>query len=55
MDTVELKVVIITMIRRRGKGVKDDPTRVITEIWDLDGNKITEMDPYQKELEVDNA
>ncbi len=42
---VEVKQVIITRLTRRGRGVESDPIRIITEIWDMDGNKITEIDP----------
>ena len=46
MDTVELKQVIITTLTRRGNG-KDDPIRVILEVWDSEtGEKIAENDPY---------
>ena len=44
MDTVEVKKVIITTLTRRGDG-KEDPIRVITQIWDMDGTLIVEIDP----------
>jgi hypothetical protein len=43
-DTAVLKDVIITRITRRGDG-KDNPIRVITEVWTTEGQKIAEYDP----------
>lgn len=48
MDTVEVKQVIITNLLRRGKGVEGDPIRVITQIWTMEGELITEIDPFKK-------
>ena len=48
MDAVEVKEVIITTLSRRGDGVKDDPVRVITQIWDRNGELIAEIDPVMK-------
>ena len=44
---VEVQQVIITRLRKRGTGERDDPVREIIEIWDMEGNKITEIDPCQ--------
>lgn len=44
MDTVICKEVIITTQSRRGDG-KDNPIRVITEVFEKDGTKIAEHDP----------
>lgn len=38
--------VIQTNILRRGKGVENDPIRVITQYWSLDGRLLAEVDPY---------
>lgn len=38
--------VIQTNILRRGKGVENDPVRVITQYWSLDGRLLAELDPY---------
>lgn len=35
--------VIVTNLTRRGNG-KNDPIRIIREIWTLDGEKIAEYD-----------
>ncbi len=48
MDTVKVTQVIITTLLRRGKGVENDPIRIITQIWDMDGNLIVEIDPLKK-------
>jgi len=45
MDTVICKELIVTTLTRRGKGIEHSTIRVITEIWDKDGNKIAENDP----------
>ena len=37
--------VIETTLTRRGEGVIGDPIRIITEYWDMDGNKLCEVDP----------
>jgi len=52
---VEVKYVIITDLTLRGKGVGNDPYRQITEIWDMDGNKIVEIDPYPWTKEETNG
>jgi len=46
IDTVECRELIIATIRRRGKGTDDSPVRIITEIYEKDGTKIAEHDPY---------
>lgn len=44
-NEVELKEVIITRLSRRGNG-KNDPIRIVLEIWDAKtGEKIAENDP----------
>ena len=35
----------------RGSGETDQPTRVVTEYWTLDGKKIAECDPYLRGIE----
>lgn len=44
MDTVRRIEVIETTLLRRGNG-KDDPIRVITQYWSLDGDLLAEYDP----------
>ncbi|MFA6290159.1 MAG: hypothetical protein WC637_00180 [Victivallales bacterium] len=39
--------VIQTTLLRRGKGIApDDPVRIITQYWTLDGKLLVEHDPY---------
>lgn len=47
-DKVWLEEVIITTVKRRGKGnVPHDPIRIITQIFLKDGRLIAEYDPAQ--------
>ena len=45
MDTVEQITVIKTTLLRRGEGIKEDPVRIITQYWSLDGELLAEVDP----------
>jgi len=45
MDTVEIVQLIKTTLKRKGKGVEDDPIRVITQYWSMDGKLEFEIDP----------
>jgi hypothetical protein len=45
-DTVSIQEVIITTLSRRGTGTPESPIRVITEIWNKQGELITAIDPY---------
>jgi hypothetical protein len=47
MDTARVVQVIETTLRRRGNG-KDDPLRVVTQYWTLDGKLIAERDPVRE-------
>jgi hypothetical protein len=49
MDTVECRELIVSTIRRRGKGIAGDPYRIVTEIFEKDGTKIAEHDPLINE------
>ncbi|HMF60227.1 MAG TPA: hypothetical protein VK595_07645 [Vicinamibacterales bacterium] len=44
MDRAELVQVIRTSLTRRGDG-KDDPIRIITQYWSVDGELLAEVDP----------
>jgi hypothetical protein len=46
MDKVEVIKLIKTTLTRIGEGIEDDPVRILTQYWDLDGNLILEFDPY---------
>jgi hypothetical protein len=48
MDTVVCKELIVTTLARRGKGVKHSPVRVITQVYDKDGELIAESDPFDE-------
>jgi hypothetical protein len=41
--------VIITTLRTRGRGDDNDPVRLITQIWTLDGKLIAEVDDWRVE------
>lgn len=45
MDTCEVIQVIRTTLLRRGNGTAENPTRVITQYWQLDGRLLWEEDP----------
>lgn len=49
MDTVKVEEVIICTKKRRGNG-KDDPIRVILEVFTKAGKRIAENDPYACEI-----
>lgn len=44
--------VIETFLERRGKGVPDDPIRVIQQYWSMDGRLLWEVDPWLTEREL---
>jgi hypothetical protein len=48
MDNAELIQVIRTTLLRRGDG-KDDPIRIITQYWSVDGELLAEVDPDKLE------
>jgi hypothetical protein len=37
---------VIEVKAKRGLGIEEDPVREITQYWDLEGNLLTEIDPY---------
>lgn len=45
MDKAKVIQVIETTLTRRGAGTDEDPVRIITEYWALDGKKLAEVDP----------
>lgn len=47
---VWVQEVIITILTLRGKGTEDNPYRRVTEIWELDGTKIAEIDTEGEKL-----
>jgi len=54
MKEVEVMKVIRTTLRTKGKGVKDDkPIRTVTEYWDMEGNLLVQIDPFQDDEVVD--
>jgi len=48
-DTVQVVTLIKTELSRRGKGEPNDPVRIVTEYWTMEGEKVTEIDPCPKE------
>jgi len=40
--------VIVTELKRAGEGTENDPSRIITQFWDFDGNLLAEKDPVNK-------
>ena len=48
---VQVISVIRTTLLRIGKGTEDDPTRRITQFWDMDGELLwEEPDPFIEDL-----
>ena len=47
-----VKVIRVTGIV--GKGVSYDPVRKVELYWDLEGNKIAEIDPFNKPINQKN-
>lgn len=45
-DKVCLRTLILCTMTRRGKGVKQSPIRIITEVFDTEGNLLAENDPF---------
>lgn len=46
-DSVRLIEVIQTTLTRRGEGKSEnDPVRIITQYWSLDGTLLAEVDPW---------
>lgn len=46
---VQVMQVIVTQIKSRGDGTDDNPHRVITQFWDMEGNLIADFDPTPKD------
>jgi len=42
---VEVIKVIRTRLERRGEGSKDNPNRIVTQYWTLEGEFLCEHDP----------
>ena len=50
VDSARVIPVIVTK-SARGSGAKDQPTRIVTEYWSFDGKKLTENDPYLRDMD----
>lgn len=48
MDTARVIQVIECAIERRGKGVLEDPIRVVVQYFSLDGKLLAEFDPHDR-------
>lgn len=53
-DTVCVMEVIVCTKKRRGNG-KDDPIRIITEVFTKEGELIAEHDPFLQHPDKENA
>ena len=49
MSNVKIVKFIKTELLRRGAGKENDPVRIITQYWDMDGNLVFEIDPCIEE------
>ena len=47
MDSARVIQVIESTLLRRGKGTEDDPIRIVTQYFALDGTLLAESDPVQ--------
>lgn len=47
MKEVEIKQLIKTQLERRGTGKEEDPIRIITQYWNMDGTLEFELDPTE--------
>lgn len=54
MDNVICKELIVSTIARRGKGIPGSPIRVITQVYDKEGNLIAEKDPMPTTFDEDD-
>ena len=45
---VQIIKLIKTTLETRGKGVEDDPIRIIVQYWNLDGTLEFEIDPSKE-------
>lgn len=52
MDRVRCAELIVSTLTRRGKGIAHSPIRVITEVFDKEGNKIAEHDPSPEHFQA---
>lgn len=43
-------VLVIETKTARGSGAAEQPVRIVTEYWSLDGEKLAENDPYLREM-----
>ena len=46
---VQVVTLIRTTLARRGKGTKEDPMRIITQYWTMDGELEFEVDPVKEQ------
>jgi len=47
---LEIIKLIRTELSRAGKGIEDDPVRIIIQYWDMKGNLFAEIDTWKKEV-----
>lgn len=44
---VQIKQIIITQLKTKGDGTDDNPHRIATQFWDMEGNLIAEFDKWE--------
>jgi hypothetical protein len=50
MDTVQIVMLIKSTNKRVGKGIENDPVRIVTQYWDpFTGELVFEIDPEKQE------
>ena len=47
LESVEV-VEVVRVVSRRGKGIEEDPIRLVTSYWAFDGRKLAEDDPIDR-------
>lgn len=46
---VEVIQVIRTNLKRRGKGIENDPIRIVEQYWNMEGKLLFEIDEWENE------
>lgn len=42
---------VIQVLENRGSGEENDPARLVTSYWSLNGEKLFEKDPYARSMD----
>lgn len=43
------RIEVIEVMAARGRGIEEDPVRVVTQYWSLDGKLLGEYDPTEEQ------